>query len=1120
MLILRRAGWRRLSAALAGLLALFALCTDALAKSSGPDAGYAGNPAGNLNCTYCHNATGQGGTAPLSALSPVSLSVPGRYVPGIQTTLTITINTPQTSTNGFEVVPLSGTAIAGILAPNDTKTQVKSGYGMHTALGNSQSVWTMKWTPPAAGTGTVTFYAAGNATNDSNTNDAGDRISLATAQSVENLVPSTPTAQSPADGGLALTAPPSLVVNEATDGNGDALSYVFQLCADAACATVLETSGSIAPSGGTATWQPASSLTENTQYFWRAQAKDGYANGNGANSSVRSFWLDAVETPPGAVTFVHPVSDSTLNPGAAAFVVNATTDPDPGDVPVYDFVLATDAAFSAVVDFASGVTAAGGEASWMPTAALVEGTTYYLLAQARDTQGNLGPAAVSRFLAHANQPPVAPSVNAPADGAVVMAATVTLSANLSADPDPDTLDYRFQICLDAACAGVEASSPAVVTAPGATTVTWSTAATTENARRYWRARAYDGYVFGPYMTAASFYVDAVTEPPHAAVIQAPAFDGFSFNTLTPTLRVANGADPDPSAPTPVYDFFVFDDPARSNLAASALGLRDSGSATTWTVQPPLSDLTTYYLTVRTRDAEGNRVYTTSSFYVDTANTAPGAPANPSPSGTIVATQTPLLFAQPATDGEGDTLTYYFSLDTAPAFTGTLAQFSAALTWPAWTPPQALADRAYFWRVQAFDGGLYGPAADATFTVDAVNDPPGAPVPQSPLDGATVNTRLPALQAATATDPENDALVYVFEISLDAGFATLYRQSPPVSPSGSSVVWTPGTALPDTTAYYWRMQAKDAADAGVAGPYSGTFSFSIVNGNLPPDAPTTSDATQPVEQAVAFVADAARDPENDALVLNYEVYLDSNLGQQLAASGDLAPGEAFAPEAIPWTRGTYFWRVRANDGQYYGSWSRTAKLTLTTDRLPFETGAELPETRVTGVRVVETGAGGGCTTASPASFVGALLLPLLWLRRRGAAVLALALFVTACGADGPERTEVPVDEPAVYGYAEAQAIFDEHCIGCHFGDEGEAGLALDEEHAYESIVGVTPANEIAADRGMKRVDPGKPENSFLLYKISEPGLGEGERMPLKLTKLSDEEIEILRKWIAEGAKKAP
>lgn len=44
-----------------------------------------------------------------------------------------------------------------------------------TQTGTNSRTWTFQWTAPAAGTGTVTFYAAMNATNSSNSS-AGDMI--------------------------------------------------------------------------------------------------------------------------------------------------------------------------------------------------------------------------------------------------------------------------------------------------------------------------------------------------------------------------------------------------------------------------------------------------------------------------------------------------------------------------------------------------------------------------------------------------------------------------------------------------------------------------------------------------------------------------------------------------------------------------------------------------------------------------------------------------------------------------------------------------------------------------------------------------------------------------------
>ena len=52
--------------------------------------------------------------------------------------------------------------------------------------------------------------------------------------------------------------------------------------------------------------------------------------------------------------------------------------------------------------------------------------------------------------------------------------------------------------------------------------------------------------------------------------------------------------------------------------------------------------------------------------------------------------------------------------------------------------------------------------------------------------------------------------------------------------------------------------------------------------------------------------------------------------------------------------------------------------------------------------------------------------------------------------------------------------------------------------------------------MLRVDPGHPDNSFLLTKLTGPPLGQGSRMPLTGDLLSDAEVALIRAWILAGA----
>jgi len=121
------------------------------------------------------------------------------------------------------------------------------------------------------------------------------------------------------------------------------------------------------------------------------------------------------------------------------------------------------------------------------------------------------------------------------------------------------------------------------------------------------------------------------------------------------------------------------------------------------------------------------------------------------------------------------------------------------------------------------------------------------------------------------------------------------------------------------------------------------------------------------------------------------------------------------------------------------------------------------------------------------------------------------------------------------------IFDRKCstmATCH-GSAGEvhhlclkADCDAGTHHAYSDLVGITPNNALAANDGLKRVDPSTPTNSLLVHKINggaqlnntTVGAGAyGARMPYNnpsagraRPKLSHAEIQLITDWIAAGA----
>lgn len=126
------------------------------------------------------------------------------------------------------------------------------------------------------------------------------------------------------------------------------------------------------------------------------------------------------------------------------------------------------------------------------------------------------------------------------------------------------------------------------------------------------------------------------------------------------------------------------------------------------------------------------------------------------------------------------------------------------------------------------------------------------------------------------------------------------------------------------------------------------------------------------------------------------------------------------------------------------------------------------------------------------------------------VLAVNAALEGCP---PAPTPLPVDLQEIQ-----DTIFTPACLdaGCHNSRDRLAGLDLTEGAAHGALVRVVPSNAAAAANGLLRVDPGRPDNSFLLTKIIAPRPEHGSRMPLNRPALAAEDIDLIRRWILQGA----
>lgn len=144
-------------------------------------------------------------------------------------------------------------------------------------------------------------------------------------------------------------------------------------------------------------------------------------------------------------------------------------------------------------------------------------------------------------------------------------------------------------------------------------------------------------------------------------------------------------------------------------------------------------------------------------------------------------------------------------------------------------------------------------------------------------------------------------------------------------------------------------------------------------------------------------------------------------------------------------------------------------------------------------------------------------------------IASLCLLTACGSgsgEGLNDQGLPIQDENDNGenepetgvtLAQLQAnIFTPRCAVCHSGGSAPHGLRLDsEDNSYAFLVD-RPAEGVPT---LMRVNPGQPEQSYLVHKLEGATSIVGGRMPLGGPFLNQEQINQVRDWIANGAPRA-
>jgi hypothetical protein len=174
---------------------IIALAPNQKAHSSGNGAatGYTGSPL-EFSGRTCGSGGGCHGGGVTSETGWITSDIPAcGYTPGETYNITVFVTSAGRTKFGFSCSPQFPNALTAGVLISDAGMQLNGGgrYITHTSSGTAQNgsnsrTWTFQWIAPIAGSGSLTFYAAMNATN-SNNSSSGDEIHKSTLLVNENV---------------------------------------------------------------------------------------------------------------------------------------------------------------------------------------------------------------------------------------------------------------------------------------------------------------------------------------------------------------------------------------------------------------------------------------------------------------------------------------------------------------------------------------------------------------------------------------------------------------------------------------------------------------------------------------------------------------------------------------------------------------------------------------------------------------------------------------------------------------------------------------------------------------------------------------------------------------------
>ena len=415
--------------------------------------------------------------------------------------------------------------------------------------------------------------------------------------------PTAPVAVFPIGGEEVDTDRPDLTVDNATDPNGDFLTYEFEVYAEVALSTLVSTAtGVVEDASGQTFWKIDVPLDENAVYWWRARANDGAVSGGW--TATETFFVNTENEAPGATTLVWPVDGEATGSLTPTLEWTIAEDGDLDEV-LYDVEIWDEAGENLVVSM-TGVTTADGDinATWTVDVPLDEDTFYSWMVLPVDEHGMEGewsdPALF--FSDGTDEAPQGVAFIEPINNSSIVTPTPRLVATEGWDPEGTAVTYSMEVDTVGTFDSSDYESTTLEES-GNGEIVWDlgVAGVTlpENNWIFARVQATDeGGVSSPPDTI-TFFVRGDNDAPPVPTLLSPE-DGAESDDTTPTLTVETPVDPE--ADVVYVEFTLARDIDLDDVIGGVDSVLATGDSTGWVLDPPVNG--TFYWSARAFDENG------------------------------------------------------------------------------------------------------------------------------------------------------------------------------------------------------------------------------------------------------------------------------------------------------------------------------------------------------------------------------------------------------------------------------------------------------------------------------------------------------------------------------------